>query len=354
LYDVFVFFFVENKQKQKQIKKIGPPGPTGAPGAAGAPVFCTPAVFSVFAPSTVNGSTGVIQNWTPDVDSLSGFNDATGVYTVTQAGTYELEVQATLTSSLVGLSVNPKLNIRINGAVVSTSTDPVNLSLLSALSFTLTTFVVTNLSVGDTIDSTLTSIASLSLSSSATNGTQFFGVRLGGCSGPPGPTGAAAGPLAQFAWSAQSNSTTVPYVGSPNSYYYLGSNSTAAFTAAVSPTSALGRDVVQSNGWRPGFIPHTVTIEWDSSAMASLLVIPDLYRISVYYSTPAGTGGPTSTLVNTTSMTSATQPNGGTITLPASLFAGAAASSAWSIVVDTTAGTATAANFILSGVIQFS
>jgi len=145
---------------------VGATGPTG-PAGTGFNVS-----MSAADPTTVSGG-GVLQGWTTDYDTAAGFNAAAGTYTIPSTGTYECFAQVTLVSSLISLTVNPQLHLRVNGAAVSTWANTVSLSLLSTLTFSMGTNFQLQLTAGNVVDVELTSLVSLAVATGVPTGSLF-------------------------------------------------------------------------------------------------------------------------------------------------------------------------------------
>ena len=164
-------------------------------------------------------------------------------------------------------------------------------------------------------------------------------------------------PQLVFNWNAQSDSSH-PFVANNNAFYFIGDGFEQQQNFFQNPAfSPFGMDSLVGNGFHPGFIPVSIILNYDSSALQSQFPGFGIYKLDLYYTNPSSNPpGISPVLVSSTSINSAIQPNSGSITINGPFNGPPAvnANASWTILVDTTADGGSARNFSLGGTIQFN
>ncbi|PEP89731.1 hypothetical protein CN585_28540, partial [Bacillus toyonensis] len=135
----------------------GPAGPTGATGSTGATGPAGTGTFTPVVMSTTKttnqtlpgGSSTIITNWNPGIDTAAQFNPTAGTYTIPINGIYQIQVCAEITP-VSGSSNSCNLAINING----TPTVASGFSISSATSTNILTIAfskILSLSAGNVI-----------------------------------------------------------------------------------------------------------------------------------------------------------------------------------------------------------
>jgi hypothetical protein len=117
----------------------GPPGPPGAPGTPGQLIDSV--ITAATGPATYSGFP-ILANWTTQISTGSGFNAASGLFTVPVTGKYLLSVSSNQTmpaSATSNSSITPVLQLRrssgTTGAVIAQASFPVlNVNVPAVLS----------------------------------------------------------------------------------------------------------------------------------------------------------------------------------------------------------------------------
>ncbi|ARF08693.1 collagen triple helix repeat motif-containing protein [Catovirus CTV1] len=141
---------------------IGPTGPTG-------PTF-NPLYFLANNPQNINS--GTVTSWTEVYDSSNMFNSSTGVFTSPSNGLYSINSQITFSSQLISA-----LAINVNETRIASSSQTVNLSLLSNFIFTISVSILTQLSTNDNVAIVVSGNSNLNLYTTDATRSNFYVIK---------------------------------------------------------------------------------------------------------------------------------------------------------------------------------